>query len=93
MKKIERKLEKYFKLTREALEKVEIKKLRSKKMKEIAEDFIDMAKRYYYDAKYFKEKGDLITALAAISYAHAWLDAGARIGVFKTKDSRLFAAD
>jgi len=42
------------------------------------------------DAKYFEDKGDIVSAFAALNYAHGWLDAGARIGVFIVKDSRLF---
>ena len=52
-----------------------------------------MAQRYFSDAKHFKEKGDLVTAFAAVNYAHAWLDAGARLGVFDVHDAELFAAD
>ena len=37
---------------------------------------------YYADAKHFRECGDIVTAFAAVNYAHAWLDCGARIGLF-----------
>ena len=61
---------------------------------EQAEDFFDMASRYFSDAKYFyEEKKDLVLAFAAINYAHGWLDAGARIGLFKVKDNSLFTVD
>ena len=52
-----------------------------------------MAKRYLADGKFFEKKGKLATALAAYSYAHAWLDAGARAELFDVKSSRLFAKD
>ena len=59
-----------------------------------AEDFFDMAERYFNDAKYFLEKKeDMVLAFAALNYAHGWLDAGARIGLFKVNDSRLFTVD
>ena len=84
------KLAKYFNITREAIEKA--LKSKSKFGNEIREDFLDMIQRYYEDAIYFENKNDLINAFAALNYAHGWLDAGARIGVFMVKDSRLFAA-
>ena len=50
-----------------------------------------MAERYYSDAKHFAEKGDKVTAFAALNYAHGWLDAGARLGLFDVgEDDSLF---
>ena len=86
------KLKKYFSITKEALEKV--KDALDSDRKEQAEDFLDMAQRYHDDAKYFLEKKeDVVLAFAALNYAHGWLDAGARIKLFKVKDSRLFTVD
>ena len=89
----EEKLEKYFKVTGEALSKVKFKVPEDVDFTKVAEDFLDMAKRYYEDAKHFREKGDIVTAFAALNYAHGFLDAGARLGVFDVKDSRLFTVD
>ncbi len=89
----EEKIQKYFKITGEAIKKVKIKEPKNVNLKAVGEDFLDMAKRYYEDAKHFKEKKDLVTAFAALNYAHGFLDAGARLGVFDVKDSKLFAAD
>lgn len=87
-----KKLEYYFSLTKEALEKAKVS-LDESRRKE-AEDFWDMASRYFQDAHYFLEaKKDRVLAFAALNYAHGWLDAGARIGLFKVKDSRLFTVD
>lgn len=86
------KLDKYFSVTREALEKVKdsFDELRM----EQAGDFFDMASRYFQDAEFFlKEKEDYVLAFAALNYAHGWLDAGARIGLFIVNDSRLFTVD
>ena len=85
------KLEKYFKITKEALDIVK-DKLDDKRKKE-ALDFLDMAERYYSDALHFKKKGEIVTAFAALNYAHGWLDAGARAKLFKVNDSRLFTVD
>ena len=42
------------------------------------------------NSKHFKKKGDYINSFAAINYAHGWLDSGARLGIFKVKDDKLF---
>lgn len=86
------KLQKYFSITKEALDKAK-RALDNSRRKE-AEDFLDMAQRYYDDAGYFLDKKrDRVLAFAALNYAHGWLDAGARIGLFKVNDSRLFTVD
>jgi uncharacterized protein len=87
----EAKLEKYFAITGEALEKV--KGNFDPKRKAEADDFFDMASRYYSDARHFFSKGDYVNAFAALNYAHGWLDAGARIRLFLVNDSRLFTVD
>ena len=90
METVEEKLERYLELTKEAIFKVKIKNGNSEL---IAKDFLDMAKRYYKDAEYFNSKGEKLNALVAVTYAHAFLDAGARAKVFDVKDSRLFMVD
>src|SRR2546428_2373905 len=42
-----------------------------------------MARAYFDDARHFRERGELEKALANVNYAHGWLDAGARIGLFE----------
>ena len=86
------KLKKCFSITKEALDKVKSSPV-DESRKANADDFLDMCQRYYDDAMHFEKKGELVLAYGALNYAHAWLDAGARIGLFKVKDSRLFAAD
>jgi hypothetical protein len=80
----------YKTLTAKALKKIKSAKGLSKKEREIARDFLEMCQNYFSDACYFIEKKDFLTALAAFSYAHAWLDAGVRAGLFHATDSRLF---
>jgi hypothetical protein len=36
---------------------------------------VELSKRYYEDARYYLEKGDLFTAFGCINYAHGLLDA------------------
>ena len=86
------KLEKYFSITHKALEMVNIAK-KDESRKDMALDFLDMATRYFNDAKYFYSNGDYINAFAAINYAHGWLDSGARSKLFLVKDSKLFTVD
>lgn len=89
-----KKLEKYWSMTEKALKLVKIAPGRGSKEYGHAADFISMAENYLSDSRHFAEKGDFLTALAAASYAHAWLDAGARIGLFKVDNSsNLFTVD
>lgn len=90
----EKKLDKYFDVTYRAIEKVRLVKHVQIDVSKSAVDFLDMAKRYFEDAKHFKRKGDWVTAFAALNYAHGWLDAGARLGLFDVgRDSELFTVD
>ena len=82
------KVEQYKKLTSTALEMAE-KSINRKRGKE-ANEIISMVKNYISDSNYFQSKGDLVSAFAALNYAHGWLDAGARLGIFNVKDDRLF---
>jgi hypothetical protein len=88
----EEKLEKYFKVTEEALSAAEKSGNKTSLVKE-REDMLDMIKRYISDAKHFYSKKDFVNAFAALNYAHGWLDAGARIGIFDVHDNKLFTVD
>ncbi len=91
----EEKLENYFRLTEHALEKAKNSQesVSLEVLRKAREDFIDMVERYLEDARYFNEKGDKVKAFAALNYAHGFLDAGARLGIFDVHDNKLFAAD
>ncbi len=88
----DKKLAKYLEITSKALEKAEASGNRTDLKKERG-DSLDMIKRYISDAKHFEKKGDKVNAFAALNYAHGWLDAGARIGLFDVHDSKLFTVD
>ena len=90
MLELENKVRHYKLLTQKALKKIKLSEGLSLKEKQIAGDFLSMAQNYFADACYLQEKSDLLTALAAFSYSHAWLDAGVRAGLFKATDSKLF---
>lgn len=88
------KLDKYFKVTGDALEKLSLCCPEKTPLFLISQDYLLMAKTYYEDARHFREKGDYVNAFAALNYSHGWLDAGARIGIFDVKhDSILFTVD
>lgn len=90
MQSLNQKLAKYFELTSRALEKVKI----IEKHRKEAEGILDLAKRYFDDARYFEKKGDLVNAFGAVCYSHAFLDIGARLGFFDVgKDSKMFMVD
>ena len=40
-----------------------------------------MADDYAFDAKHFLKIGDRVRAFGAINYAHAWIDAGVKLGL------------
>jgi len=86
----EEKLKKYISVTEKAICKAEKSKNRTSLDRS---DCLDMIQRYFSDALHFKEKGDFVNAFAALNYAHGWLDACARVGIFDVHDSKLFTVD
>lgn len=87
------KLDKYFDVTGRALAKIKFGAPKTQDWKAVAEDFLNMATCYFNDAKHFREKNDYVNAFACLNYAHGWLDAGARLGIFDVHDSVLFTVD
>jgi len=79
---LEEKTNRYGELLTEALEAATIAPPEGTPMAEAAADCYEMASSYLEDGTHFRERGDLVNALASFSYGHAWLDAGARIGLF-----------
>jgi hypothetical protein len=76
------KIEDYLKKTEDALDKIKIAAPERAHLRKIAEDFLVMANSYYSDAKHFFESENYLNAFACVNYAHGWLDAGARMGLF-----------
>jgi hypothetical protein len=74
-------LEKYLRLTREALARVAPAAPERSFLRGASTDFLTMARAYLSDAEHFRDAGDRDRALAAVSYAHGWLDAGVRLGL------------
>ncbi|ODR79350.1 hypothetical protein BG842_23705 [Haladaptatus sp. W1] len=85
------KTNRYERLLSEALDAAEIAAPTDTPMGEAAVDCREMARSYLEDGRHFKDEGDFVNALASFSYGHAWLDAGARIGVFDVpREGHLF---
>jgi uncharacterized protein len=74
-------LEKYLRLTHEALDRVKATPPERSFLHGASDDFLSMARAYLSDAEHFSAAGDAERALAAASYAHGWLDAGVRLGI------------
>jgi len=84
----EKKLTKYFNLTSRGLK--EVKKNIIKGKEKEAGEIIEMVSNYLSDAQHFKKQGRWIDAFAALNYAHGWIDAGVRLGIFDVDDRDLF---
>ncbi len=81
----------YLDRTKKALEKVVIVAPEQSHLYPVAQDFLKMAVSYYSDAEHFCKEGQPDDAFACVNYAHGWLDAGARLGLFETGgDDTLF---
>ncbi|MGI0071334.1 MAG: DUF357 domain-containing protein [Thermoplasmata archaeon] len=74
-------LERYLRLTHEALDRVRAAPPERSFLRGASDDFLEMARAYLADAEHFSASGDPERALAAVSYAHGWLDAGVRLGI------------
>ena len=74
-------LERYLRLTHEALQRVTAAAPARSFLRGASDDFLAMARAYLADAEHFSASGDAERALAATSYAHGWLDAGVRLGI------------
>jgi uncharacterized protein len=81
----DKRLEREFKVTEEALKESKIIIDKKDKNYKKALKFKDTATRYFKDAKFFKEKGDKASAFGALNYAFGWIDAGRAIGFFEEK--------
>jgi hypothetical protein len=75
------KMQDYLGKTERALAKVTLRPTPGSPFHRGAEDMVQMARAYFEDARHYAAKGDLVTAFAAINYAHAWLDIGVRLGL------------
>jgi hypothetical protein len=88
---LEEKTDRYEALLAEALAEATIVAPEGTPLRAGAEEYREMAESYLADGRHFRTEDDTVNALAAFSYGHAWLDAGARLGVFEVPtDGDLF---
>lgn len=91
MADIVEKTDRYEQLLDEALAAADVAAPAETPLAEGAEDCLEMARSYLEDGRHFREEEDLVNALAAFSYGHAWLDAGARLGLLDVpREGHLF---
>ncbi|WP_435095615.1 DUF357 domain-containing protein [Halarchaeum sp. P4] len=76
------KTDRYEALLAQALEEAELVAPEGTPLAEAAAEYEEMARSYLEDGRHFREHDDPVNALASFSYGHAWMDAGARIGLF-----------
>jgi hypothetical protein len=88
---LEEKTTRYERLLQEALEAMDVAVSQGTPLGDGAAEFETLARAYLEDGQHFRANGDPVNALAAFSYGHAWLDAGARMGLFDVPaESELF---
>ncbi|HEX2022894.1 MAG TPA: DUF357 domain-containing protein [Candidatus Thermoplasmatota archaeon] len=76
------KIARYLDVTARALAKLRVVPPSPSHLRDVADDFLKMATSYHADAKHFAAKGDHVNAFACVNYAHGWIDAGARLGLW-----------
>jgi hypothetical protein len=76
------KTDRYEGLLAEALDGAEVAVPEGTALHDGALECEEMARSYLEDGRHFREAEDPVNALAAFSYGHAWLDCGARLGLF-----------
>lgn len=85
------KTDRYEQLLDKALTAAEVAPPAETPLADGAADCVEMAQSYLDDGRHFREEDDLVNALAAFSYGHAWLDAGARLGLLDVpREGHLF---
>jgi hypothetical protein len=87
----EDKIKEYLAITKKALTVLTVLPPEGSQLRKAADDLLLMASSYYKDACYYREKGDYVTAFACVNYAHGYIDAGVRLGLFLGDNSGLFA--
>lgn len=78
---LEEKTDRYERLLADGIATAEPAMAPDSPMASAADDCLEMAQAYLEDGRHFRADDDPVNALAAFSYGHGWLDAGARIGL------------
>ena len=81
-------IEKYRKITQEALKMAKKNIKKGKENEEKAKEILQMVECYLADSEHFEKQNHYVNALSCLNYAHGWLDAGARLKIFNIKNSK-----
>jgi len=84
-----KKIEEYYTITNKAFNLA--KKSIVKNKNKLAEEIFEMVSAYLSDSNHFKKNKEYVLAYGALNYAHGWLDAGARLKIYRVKDNKLFS--
>ena len=84
---LDEKTDRYEELLADALDAATVAPPDGTPMAAAASECEEMARSYLADGRHFRETDDPVNALAAFSYGHGWLDAGARLGLFDVPES------
>lgn len=87
MTDIDEKTEQYEQLLAEALSEATVAAPAKTPLAAAGSDCLEMAEAYLEDGRHFRAEDDTVNALAAFSYGHGWLDAGARVGLLDVPTS------
>ncbi len=80
------KMAKYLDITTRARKKLKIASPVRSFDRRLAIKFLDTSEDYFKTAVDYRRDNDYVRAFAAVNYAHAWLDGGARIGLFDVEE-------
>ncbi len=85
------KIGKYLDITSRARKKLDIAPPARSFDRRLAFEFLEASESFFKEAVEHRNGYDYVKAFASVNYSHAWLDAGARIGLFDVKgDDVLF---
>ena len=82
----EEKMAKYLDITTRARKKVNIACPVRSFDRRLAMNFLDTSENFFKTAVDYRRDDDFVRAFAAVNYSHAWLDAGARMGLFDVEE-------
>jgi len=80
------KMAKYLDITTRARKKLKIASPVRSFDRKLAIHFLETSESYFKQAVDYRNDGDYVSAFAAVNYSHAWLDGGARIGLFDVEE-------
>ena len=80
------KMAKYLDITTRARKKIKIASPVRSFDRRMALTFLETSESYFKKAVDYRNYGDYVRAFAAVNYSHAWLDGGARIGLFDVEE-------